>query len=94
MVINSHSTRDQNLIKIEEARRASAIFGITHTYVNEVISRTVHQMVSGYRNGSASYEFLLGKTAEITALMNLLSDLEASQRKGSEAAKKEFGNAS
>jgi len=45
-----------------------------------------------YRSGQYTHDQLLGKVAEITSMLNLISDLESSQRVGDIAAQKELGD--
>ena len=50
-------------------------------------------MYRGGQVGPISHDMLIGKAAEITALADLLSDLETVGLRGDIAAKREFGDA-
>jgi hypothetical protein len=77
---------------MEAGREAAVIEGLVGPYIRDRIETIVKLMVSEYRGGTATYASLLGRTAEISALMGILSDLDSTQAKGDAASEREFAN--
>lgn len=90
MAMNS---RDKAVDAIQRGREATNALAIVSPFINEMVSQTVQLMTNQYRAGEATPEFLLGKTAEISALFALISALEGIHRQGIAASQMEFGNA-
>lgn len=67
---------------IDEARRAQAVMGLCKPFLDEMIANRVIMMIQEYRGNTATYEFLLGKVAEIAALRDFESHLETIYRRG------------
>jgi len=90
------SAQDRQLRRMdsmEAAREASVAASIVIPLINTRITNYVQQMAGLYRGGQFTHDQLLGKVAEITAMLNLIADLESTQRIGDIAAQKEFGDA-
>jgi hypothetical protein len=79
---------------MEEGREASIVASVVVPLINTRITNYVQQLSSMYRGGQYNHDMLLGKVAEITAMLNLISDLESKQRRGDVAAQKEMGDGS
>lgn len=60
--------------------------------VNRRVATYTQHLMAFYRSGGATHEALLGKVAEITAMFDLLQDLQAQVRRGEIAAQKEYGD--
>ena len=76
-----------------EGREAVALMGIIRPYIDNRIHLLVHQMSALYRNGTADFPHLLGIAAQVTCMMDLLSDLDSRARRGDVAAQKELRDA-
>jgi hypothetical protein len=81
-----------NLHAMQRADEAGAVRGLVEPLINEVIMGTLNGMVSHYRGGEINRDILLGKTAEISALLSVMSSLEGAQRAGETAREREFGD--
>lgn len=81
------------MLEIQRGREAVALMGLIRPYIDERVHSLVHQMASRYRSGAADFPLLLGYTAQITCLMDLLSDLDNRSRRGDSAMKKEMEDA-
>lgn len=90
----SITTREGNLNRMHEGRHATVIAGLVKPYIDNKVTLLVHEMCNAYRSREATHEFLLGKTAEVTALLNLMADLERAYKLGVNASKQEIGNGS
>lgn len=86
--------RRLNLDKIEAGQQAGMIASVVGPYVNDMISVKVNQMTTLYRGAQYTHDQIIGKVAEIAALLDMMHHLEGQQRIGDGAAEKEFGNAS
>jgi hypothetical protein len=86
----------RNIEAIEEGRQATVIAGAIREYVDSRIRDHVIELMGMYRSGALhpiSHDMVLGKVAEITALSDLISDLESKAMRGDVAARREFGDA-
>jgi hypothetical protein len=86
---------ERNLEAIEQGQQAVMVAGSIRTYVDDRMREHVVALMGLYRNGAVgaiSHDMLIGKVAEITALSDLLSDLESVARRGETAARREFGD--
>ena len=81
---------DQRIERIREGREASLASGLIRPLVDKKIDETLKLLVSRYRDGDVTHDELLGKTAEISALMGLLSDLETVHRRGVRAQEDQY----
>lgn len=79
-----------NIEKIEAGQQASMIESIVGPFIDEEITKNVAHLTSLYRGGTYTHDQILGKVAEITALMNLMNALDSQQRVGDIAASKEY----
>lgn len=84
------TTERQNTI--EMGKEAAFIEAVVLPYIEDIIAQNIQQMVGHYRGNQASFAFLLGKTAEISALRTLQSSLESKQVRGDIAAEKEYAS--
>lgn len=85
------TSRDEHLQRMETGRQATIISGLVKPYIDNKIASIVHEMAGAYRNREATHDFLLGRTAEITALLNMMSDLERAYKLGVKASHQELG---
>lgn len=86
---------ERNLEAIEEGRNATVIAGTIRPYIDDRMREHVLALMAMYRNGAVgaiSHDMMIGKVAEITALSDLLSDLESVARRGETAARREYGD--
>lgn len=73
-------------------RAAAALVGLLSPYVQERVGILVQRMASDYRNGTYEYPRLLGSAAQIAGLLDILSDLDSTIKRGHISAEKELGN--
>jgi len=90
--LNKH--RFGNAEKIETGQQASMIASVVVPYIHEKITEYVQQLAGLYRGGLYTHDQIIGKVAEITALLNLMAHLEGQQRQGDIAADKEYSGGS
>lgn len=86
---------ERNIEAIEAGRQAVAMSGAIRSFVDERMRDHVQGLINMYRAGAVrplDHDQLVGKVAEITALSDLLSDLESVARRGEVAANREFGD--
>lgn len=81
----------RNIDAIEEGAAATAVAGAIKSTVDEKMREKVTLLMSYYRGGKIDHDMLVGGVAEITALADLMSDLENKALRGEVAAKREFG---
>lgn len=93
MAKNSPDDQHRRLELIAEGREAVAMIGVLRPYVDGRVLNLVHQLANRYRQGTADFPFLLGAAAQVTCLMDLLSDLDNRARRGDIAAMKEMKDA-
>lgn len=89
----SRREQDQRLNRLDAmdaAREASVSLSVVAPLINIRITNYIQQLAGMYRGGQYTHDQLLGKVAEITAMLNLISDLESTQRVGDIAAQKEI----
>lgn len=84
---------ERNLELIEDGRRATIVAGAIKGTVDNKIREHVTLLTAIYRNGKIDHDQLVGKVAEITALLDLMSDLESIAQRGDVAAAREFKDA-
>jgi ribosomal protein L17 len=87
---------ERNIEAIDAGREATVIAGAIRGYVDDQIRQHLVSLMSMYRNVAVrpvDHDQILGKVAEITALSDLISDLENVARRGDTAARREFGDA-
>lgn len=92
----SSVANQRNIEAIDEGRQATVIAGAIRPYVDNRMRQNVIELMALYRNGAVrpiDHDMVLGKVAEITALSDLLSDLENTGLRGDIAARREFGDA-
>jgi hypothetical protein len=84
--------QDKRIELIADGREAIAMMGIIQPYVDGRILNLVQLMAAHYRKGTATHDVLLGSAAQITCLMDLLSDLDNRARRGDIAMQQEMAN--
>jgi len=84
--------RLNRLDTMDRGREAGFALAVVVPLINTRITNYVQQLAGMYRGGEYTHDQLLGKVAEITAMLNLISDLESAQRIGDTAAQKELGD--
>ena len=77
---------------MDAGRDAALVSSVVVPLINGRITTYVQQLAGMYRGGQVNHDMLLGKVAEITAMLNLIADLEGAQRQGDIAAEKELGD--
>lgn len=82
--------QQMRLDAMQDGREAVAMMGLIRPYVDTRIHHLVHQLAARYRSGQADLPALLGIAAQISGLMDLLSDLDTIARRGDIAATKEL----
>lgn len=94
-MVNMTSSDEQHhrLEVIAEGREAVALMGALRPYIDSRVMHLVHLMAARYRAGTAEFPFLLGAAAQITCMMDLLSDLDNRARRGDIAMTKEMRDA-
>jgi hypothetical protein len=86
------TTSEDNQIDMEEGRNAALVQSIVKPFIDEQLKNAMTMMVNEYRAGNTSHDMLVGKVAEMKALMGLMSSLDTVQRLGISAMKREYGN--
>ena len=84
--------RAANMETIQRSDEASALKGILDTYLNETIRGLLGSLVGHYRSSQIEHDILVGKIAEISALMALGASFDAEMRAGDAARDREYGN--
>lgn len=87
------SEQDDRLLAVQRGREAVVLMGMLRPYIDGRVHDLVHQMVARYRQGTADLPSLLGIAAQVTCLVDLLSDLDNRAKRGDNAMKKEIDNA-
>jgi len=95
--MNSHSAdppgaQDARLDQMQSGREANALAGLLGSYIDERIATIVKRMANLYRANQADDRILLGGIAQVTCMLDIISDLENRARRGAVAAGKELGN--
>lgn len=85
--------QEDRLERIQAGREATALIGLLKPYMDDRVALLVHQMVSRYRQGTADYSTLLGTAAQITCIMDILSDLDTTRNRGTTSASQELKDA-
>lgn len=83
-----------NMKQIEMSDRASAVLGASTEYIHGSINSSISLLVASYRGGQLTHDMMLGKVAEISALMSLLDSLHSDMRGGDAARTREYGDGS
>lgn len=69
------------------------MMGILRPYIDHRVQNLVLRLASAYRDSNAEYPVLLGVAAQISCLMDLLSDLDNRARRGDIAMQQEIKDA-
>jgi hypothetical protein len=81
-----------NIDTIQRAEQASATKGLVEPFVHGYINSAISNLVAHYRGGQLSHDLMVGKVAEVSALMALLDNLHSEMRAGDSARDREYGN--
>lgn len=84
--------QSQRLERIERGKQANMAASFILEPILESQQKVLQKMISAYRAGKADHGTLLGGIAEMTALDNLITELNNAQTQGEAALKQEFGN--
>lgn len=84
--------QEDRLERMQAGREATALTGLLKPYMDDRVDLIVHRMVSLYRQGTADYPALLGAAAQISCIMDILSDLDTTRNRGNVSAAKELKN--
>lgn len=85
--------QEDRLERIQAGREATALIGLLKPYMDERVAILVHKMASHYRQGTADFPTLLGAAAQISGILDILSDLDTTRNRGTTSASQELGNA-
>lgn len=84
---------DKTLDAQAQGRNAAVIAGLLKPFIDSMMSQIAHQLIMMYRSGTTEHDQILGKVAELSALSNLMSTLQAAHQRGVAATQKEYQNA-
>lgn len=76
---------------IDRGRQATLVEAVVTPYISERVAKVTQKLVAAYRSGDLTEQLMTGSIGEITALQDLLRELEHDQRLGIGAAEKEYG---
>lgn len=79
-----------NEAAIEEGQRAGVIQDAMLPYVQQAKAELVARLVAMYRSGDTAHDRVVGAMGELTALDNLIQELEYKRRQGFVAQEKEY----
>lgn len=85
--------QSQRLERIERGRLATQAASFILEPIMESQNKVLRKLINAYRAGKADHDTILGGIAEITALDNLITELNNAQTQGEAAAEQEFNNA-
>lgn len=80
----------QRLHRIEKGKQAVQAAAFLLEPILESREKALKKMIAAYRGGTVTHDLLLGGIAEITALDNLVTELNNAQTQGEAAAEREF----
>lgn len=86
--------QERRIEAIAGGREAVAMMGVLRPYIDSRVTNLVHLMAASYRAKTADFPYLLGIAAQVTCLMDLLSDLDNRAKRGDIAMQKEMQNGS
>jgi len=79
---------------MQDAEEASALLGVISPLISDQVNSNLNLLVAHYRGADLKHDVMVGKVAEISALLAVLSEMEGRVRAGARASEREFGNAS
>lgn len=82
--------QEDRLERIQAGREATALIGLLKPYMDDRVALLVHKMATHYRNGTAEYPVLLGTAAQISGILDILSDLDTTRNRGTTSAAQEM----
>lgn len=91
MALSTSLNIDERINRIAKGREATVVSGILKPMVDEQVTKIVGKMLSQYRAGGITHDQLLGWCAEISALDQLMRDLERIHKQGVAALDQERG---
>lgn len=80
----------QRIQRIEKGRQAVQAAAFLLEPILESREKVLKKMIAAYRGGTVTHDLLLGGVAEITALDNLVTELNNAQTQGEVAAAQEY----
>lgn len=80
----------QRLQRIERGKQAVMAAAFLLEPIMESREKVLKRLMMAYRGGTITHDMLLGGVAEMTALDNLVSELNNAQTQGEAAAQQEF----
>jgi hypothetical protein len=86
----------RNLELIDKGRMALAVKAAAMDMIEDMMRVKVEQLISTYRNhlvGDPPFAQIYGKVAELTALSDLVREIEAAEERAEHAMAKEIANA-
>jgi hypothetical protein len=81
-----------NIEAIQRADHAAVFKGLAEPFIHSYINNSISSLVAHYRGGQLTHDLMLGKVAEISALMALMDNLHSEMRAGDAARDREFGH--
>ena len=91
--MTSPDQQHRNLETIQDGRNATIVAGVVRPYIDERIYLLMHNMAGMYRSKQLNHDILVGTAAQMSCLLDMLSDLDSKARQGDIAANKEIGRA-
>lgn len=83
---------DPNLADdIDRGRRAAVAQGVVTPFIEERIVKINKKLVNQYRSGELTQQLMIGSIGELSALSDLIQELEHAQRIAIGASEKEYG---
>jgi hypothetical protein len=82
--------QQRRLELIAGGREATAMMGVLRPYIDHRVQLLIHKMAGMYRSNTCEFPNLIGIAAQITCLMDMLSDLDSRARQGDQAMREEL----
>lgn len=84
--------QQERMDRMEAGRTATLALGILREPVEAYREKVLNRLIACYRSGMTDHDTILGGIAELTALDNLIKDMQNTVHKGNVAAEVEFKN--
>lgn len=82
--------KTDDLERIEEGHEAGVIQNVVAPYVIQAKYDLMQRLITMYRSGDTSHDRIVGVMGELTALDNLVQELEYKRRQGYVSQEKEY----
>jgi hypothetical protein len=84
-------SQERNLDDMERGHTAGLIHAEFRLLLEEQVGQKLLLLVNHYRAETMSHDFMVGKIGEITAIHDILNELEVRERQGISARQRELG---